>query len=229
MKTDYDTDLIGRKFGFLEVLYKDSEKTKQGKSKWICKCHACGNIVSIPRGHIISGDAKSCGCMKHAVKEKNDLDLTDKVFGTLKVLEKVSGKGVSALWKCECSNCGNIINVLQSNLTSGATTSCGCMHRQQSSEKVKQYIGIVDGTNVSVISSNKMRTNNTSGVKGVYYAKNINKWHARIMFQGQSYNLGYYIKKEDAIKARKEAEERIYGPFLEWYKTRHKEREDEIT
>lgn len=220
MKDNYNTDLIGRRFGYLEVLHKDTEKTKQGKSKWVCKCHACGNIISIPRPKLISGDATSCGCMFHAVKEKNDLDLTGETFGSLKVQEKVSGKGVSTLWKCQC-NCGNVINVIQSNLTSGATNSCGCMHRKQSSENIKDYMGIIDGTNVSIISSNKIPSNNTTGVKGVYYVKRLNKWNARIMFKGKSYNLGYYAKKEDAIRARKEGELEIHGPFLEWYNSRN--------
>lgn len=220
MKANYDTDLIGRRFGYLEVLYKDTEKTKQGKSKWVCKCHACGNTVSIARSKLISGDATSCGCMFHAVKKKNDLDLTGKNFGRLKVIEKVSGKGVSTIWKCQCI-CGNIINVIQSNLTSGATNSCGCMHRQQSTEKIKDYMGIVDGTNASIINSNKIPSNNTTGVKGVYYVKRLNKWNARIMFKGKSYNLGYYSNKEDAIRARKEGEDEIHGPFLEWYFSRN--------
>lgn len=220
MKVNYDTDLIGRRFGYLEVLYKDDEKTKQGKSKWVCKCHACGNITSIARQKLISGDSISCGCMFHAVKEKNDLVLTGETFGNLKVLEKASGKGANSLWVCQCS-CGNITNVIQSNLTSGATNSCGCMHRRQSSEKIKDYMGIVDGTNISIISSNKIRSNNTAGVTGVYYVKRLNKWNARIMFKGKSYNLGYYAKKEDAIRARKEGEEKIHGTFLEWYASKN--------
>lgn len=220
MKDNYNTDLIGRKFGYLEVLYKDTEKTKQGKSKWVCKCNACGNIISIARPKLISGDATSCGCMFHAVKEKNDLDLTGETFGSLKVQEKISGKGVNTLWKCQC-NCGNVINVIQSNLTSGATNSCGCMHRKQSSENIKDYMGIIDGTNASIISSNKIPSNNTTGIKGVYYVKRLNKWNARIMFKGKSYNLGYYAKKEDAIRARKEGELEIHGPFLEWYNSRN--------
>ena len=38
-----------------------------------------------------------------------------------------------------------------------------------------------------------------------------------MMVQGQNYFFGYYSNKKDAIAARKEAEEKLHGPFLEWY------------
>ena len=38
-----------------------------------------------------------------------------------------------------------------------------------------------------------------------------------MMFQGQNYFFGYYSNKKDAIAVRKEAEEKLHGPFLEWY------------
>lgn len=55
-------------------------------------------------------------------------------------------------------------------------------------------------------------------MKGVGYKQRKSKWYATIRFQGVSYWLGYYAKKEDAIKARKQAEEKLHGDFLEWYK-----------
>ena len=62
-----------------------------------------------------------------------------------------------------------------------------------------------------------VRKNNTSGTMGVYYNKRKRKWYAQMMFQGQNYFFGYYSNKKDAIAARKEAEEKLHGPFLEWY------------
>ena len=51
--------------------------------------------------------------------------------------------------------------------------------------------------------------------------KRLDKWHAYIMFKGKLYNLGYYATLEEAKKAREEAENRMYGEFLEWYKNEY--------
>lgn len=37
------------------------------------------------------------------------------------------------------------------------------------------------------------------------------------MFKRKKYYLGGYKELEDAAMARKQAEDNIYGPFLEWY------------
>lgn len=66
-----------------------------------------------------------------------------------------------------------------------------------------------------------MPVRNKSGVKGVCWDKNREKWVAQIEFQGKNYNLGRYDKIEDAAAARKEAEEHLFGPFLDWFYETH--------
>jgi hypothetical protein len=56
-------------------------------------------------------------------------------------------------------------------------------------------------------------SNNTSGVIGVYWDKFYKKWRAVIMINGKGKHLGYFINKEDAIKARKEGEIKYHGDF----------------
>lgn len=56
----------------------------------------------------------------------------------------------------------------------------------------------------------KMRKNNTSGVMGVYWRNDIEKWAAQIMVDDRCIPLGTYIEMEDAIAARENAE-RLYG------------------
>lgn len=50
------------------------------------------------------------------------------------------------------------------------------------------------------------QSNNTSGINGVYYRKDRNKWTSMITINGKIKCLGYFKDKEDAIKVRKEAE-----------------------
>ena len=58
-----------------------------------------------------------------------------------------------------------------------------------------------------------LSSNNTSGVTGVSWSKTMNKWRARINVNGKEINLGYFNKFEDAVKARKKAEEKYFGEF----------------
>jgi hypothetical protein len=66
-------------------------------------------------------------------------DLTNKIFGRLSVLRECSDvdragrKGV--YWSCKCE-CGKQIAALSKNLTSGNTTSCGCLRRDNASKVV---------------------------------------------------------------------------------------------
>ena len=55
--------------------------------------------------------------------------------------------------------------------------------------------------------------NNNSGVTGVIWYKQTSKWRANISVDGKRIYLGYFSTKEDAIQARKEAEEKYFGEF----------------
>ncbi len=54
-------DLTGKRFGRLTVVERSSEKRKRRGTFWVCKCD-CGNVVVVPRCHLIDGHTKSCGC-----------------------------------------------------------------------------------------------------------------------------------------------------------------------
>ena len=56
-------------------------------------------------------------------------------------------------------------------------------------------------------------SNNTSGAIGVCWDKRAKKWKGHIMINGKTKHLGYFINKEDAIKARKEADIKYIGEF----------------
>lgn len=59
------------------------------------------------------------------------IDLIDKNFGKLKVIEKTDNRDCcgSIIWKCKCS-CGNIHETSTRNLRSGESQSCGCSRNQ---------------------------------------------------------------------------------------------------
>ena len=59
----------------------------------------------------------------------------------------------------------------------------------------------------------KLRSDNTSGAIGVYWNKKLKKWVAWIVVNKVTKHLGLFTNKEDAIKARREAEIKYYGDF----------------
>lgn len=142
-------------------------------------------------------------------------------FGRLTVIAKTDERqNGKIVWLCRCE-CGNEIKVRTSYLTSGDTRSCGCLKRDQSRvnlrDKYKEKYK--DGVNTALIKSKK-RTDNTSGVKGVSYDKINKNWRAYITVSGRRISLGAYKDKARAIKARKEAEEKYFKPYLsgKWIK-----------
>jgi hypothetical protein len=60
-------DLSGRKFGKLRVLGRD-KRVDNRNSYWVCQCE-CGNVKTIQRPGLISGEIISCGCSKSYYEE----------------------------------------------------------------------------------------------------------------------------------------------------------------
>ena len=64
------------------------------------------------------------------------VDLTNRQFGRLTVLEHIAKNGIrgSARWKVRC-DCGNIKTVLSTCLVQGNTKSCGCLNQERARER----------------------------------------------------------------------------------------------
>lgn len=125
-------DISHQKFGRLTALEIDMENTLNNKSGayWKCQCD-CGNTKIIPIKSLTSGNTKSCGCLrKEKASNNTKIDLTNKIFGRLTVIED-SGKRNNGriIWKCQC-NCGNECYVDTNRLTQNNTQSCGCLHHE---------------------------------------------------------------------------------------------------
>lgn len=58
------------------------------------------------------------------------IDLTGHAYGQLEVLERMPAGGRQARWQCRC-DCGAETIVYASNLRSGHTRSCGCLHGER--------------------------------------------------------------------------------------------------
>lgn len=117
-------DITGQRFGKLTVLKRvpRPEHVSGADAYWLCKCD-CGKEKIIIGKSLRNGSTVTCGC--HCDKITN---LVGQKFGKLTVLklDSFSKKGDGSYWICECE-CGNIVSVQGSNLTSGHVKSCGCL------------------------------------------------------------------------------------------------------
>ena len=58
-----------------------------------------------------------------------------------------------------------------------------------------------------------LQSNNASGATGVYWHKQSSKWVAFIQNNRKHIHLGSFENFEDAVKARKDGEEKYFGEF----------------
>lgn len=202
-------DLTGLRFGKLTCLEPIQERSQSGGLIWRCHCD-CGTDCLAESTQLISGRKKSCGCLSYPAL-KNYIGAQ---FGQLTVITYEGKRSGMHRWRCRCS-CGNETVVGQTLLQSGKTKSCGCLQAGMAKKNMKY----VEGTSVARLEKTEKRLirTNTSGYNGVYFNKKANRWIAQIGFKGKNYHLGSYKKIDDAVMARKKAESRIYGEFLERY------------
>lgn len=143
-------DLTGQFFGFLEVIEKDWEKSKEkGRTYWKCYCHCgCNSYVSVRTdGLTRKQGTKSCGSLiSKTAKERFTKDLKGKIIGELTVLEMVPNTS-PVKWLCECS-CGKRVIRNSNSLLNKTTLSCGCLAKKKRAEeqKFKHYKDISEET-----------------------------------------------------------------------------------
>ena len=129
-------DLTGQKFGKLTVLEKDNTKTG-GAAYWICRCD-CGQIKVARGSNLLNGSTSHCGCSRKSNTVLDMDSLIGKRFNRLIVIErdmsKPIGHGHSSYWKCQC-DCGNVVSVSHSGLTTGKIQSCGCLKSEKTTER----------------------------------------------------------------------------------------------
>ena len=209
-------DLTEQQFGYLTVISATDKRDGTGSIIWKCQC-VCNEITYASSRALRSGSKTSCGCKKkERAPNLKRRDLKDQRFANLVAIrpleERIDG---SIIWECRC-DCGNVVNVSAKSLTSGNTKSCGCRNIEVARRRAREKASAdcVAGTRLSYLTQTVF-SHNTSGIRGVCYHKKAGKWIASINFQKKTYYLGCYDHKEEAEKARKAAEDLLWGPFLE--------------
>lgn len=216
-------DLTGMRFGRLVVIKRVEDYIlPKGRKcvRWLCKCD-CGNEVVVFSNNI-GKTTWSCGCfqkenMSKVKKKYNTYDLTgeygigytskgDEFYFDLEDYDKIK----NYCWMVDSD--GYIISakgVLLHNIIMGDKFIDHKNHKKYDNRKLN--LRKVNASQNQMNSSK--RSDNTSGYTGVSFNKSKNKWIAYIAINGEQKYLGAFDKKEDAVKVRKEAEEKYFGEF----------------
>lgn len=229
-------DLTNKTFGRLKVIKRveNYESPKGHKEpQYLCECE-CGNQVVVLRGNLKKGTTKSCGCLQGECrsingrnnKKKNIFDLVSNDYGVgyttkgeefyfdLEDYDKIKdycwlidqkGYVVSRENNKEIQMHRIIMNCKSGMIVDHK-------HGKKTRNDNRKY-NLRIGTYSNNMYNRKTGKNSTSGIVGVNWSKNENKWLARIAYDHKRINLGYFDSFDDAIKARKEAEEKYFG---EW-------------
>ena len=141
------------------------------------------------------------------------MNLIGQRYGHLTVLGPAENVGGRTAWRCLC-DCGKETVVKTYHLRCGHTKTCGCK-KGPGGPRTALGLTYIDGTCVEMLATRPLRCNNTSGATGIDWMPRKQRWRASICFKGRRRYLGSYTRFEDAVKARKRAEEELFQRFLE--------------
>lgn len=208
-------DLTGQKFNLLTVLERDYSKKRVA---WKCKCD-CGNYTIATSDLLKRNEVKSCGCLNH--KPKHNLTKTRLHRIWIQMKQRCNNPKSDSYYKYGAKN----IKVCEewNNKQNGFINFKNWAYENGYSDELSiDRIDVFKGYSPSNCRwvNNEIQTLNRdvkpgkSGYVGVHQCKNGN-WYSGIFFKGKYIHLGTYEKIEDAVKARKEAEEKYFKKELE--------------
>lgn len=215
-------DYSGRRFGKLIALER-GEKSRTGATQWKCRCD-CGKECLVLQRSLQNGRRTSCGCDSRKGKARIR-DIRGQKFRMLTALYPTAlrGHNGSIQWHCRC-DCGNEVDAYADDLLyNPMLVSCGCA-KKKCNQTLSQKLVHIAGTSIDAIRSEKVRSDSTTGVRGVYMRRE--KFRAVITFQQKCYFLGSYETLEAAAQARQAAEEALFESTVGFYE-QWKKRADE--
>lgn len=209
-------NITGKRFGRLaavEFRYYNENRN----DCWLFRCD-CGNEKIMPAANVKWCRVRSCGCLQaEHIENLRKQDIAGQQYGRLTAIRPTDRHDASGsiIWECKCE-CGSTVYYSVNRLSCGNTLSCGCLYRDTRGTCSENRWDAVEGTLLSALVSPKdPRSDNSSGHTGVYFDKRREKWQAYINFQKKRYHLGLFKTKEQAIRARKAAEKRLFDPLIQ--------------
>ena len=232
-------DLTGQKFTRLTVKCR-GPNNKNGNAQWWCLCDCQlskpiedQELVLIVGTNLTKGITKSCGCLQKEIAsithgKPNKYDLSGE-YGIGYTSQPDSyGRYEFYFDKEDFDKIKNYTWSFSNDYLRDTKDRSIAMHQiilQVQDGYVPEHIHGAKSKNdnrkanlrVATQSQNLMNTtirkDNTSGAKGVHWRKDTKKWTATIWVNKKCISLGCFNNFDDAVAARKRAEQEYFGEF----------------
>jgi hypothetical protein len=203
--------MIARKFTRLTVI--DGPIQVPRDTLWVCKCD-CGAVRTVSQSKLRSGHVKSCGCLQ---KDKARARLLthgkyhEAEYRVWVNMKKRCADPRYAKWYGNIIVCAEWIDSYDNFIA--------CVGRKPYPNATLDRIdpkGNYEPENVRWASRNiqsrntKNHVTNKTGIRGVSWSKEKNKWRAAIYVNGRQKHVGYFDDIREAETARKEAEHKFW-------------------
>ena len=211
--------------------------------QWLCECNCKKdnkNLVIVRGAGLHSKKTLSCGCLsrerlivanKEKKKKYNQYDLTGEYgvgwtasgkefYFDLEDYDKIKdyswhiANGYISAKKLDGSDREIRMHRIVLNLVDVSYNDIKVDHihgKETRNDNRKSNLRMANDSQNNI--NKGLRSNNTSGVTGVSWNQKRNKWHARLWKNRQTIDLGHFSNFDDAVQARKQAEDKYFG---EW-------------
>lgn len=233
-------NLSGKRFGRLTVinLIDSNAQDSRRDRKWLCKCD-CGNTVVYSEKQLLkSKNVHSCGCytvehaknIGHSNKKYNTYDLSgdygigytpsgepfyfdiedyDKIKQYCWSINEYGYVKTSVYIDNNTSRTIRMHRLIMDVLDNDDVVVDHIGHNCRDNRKSQLRICTQDDNTYNTIT----RSTNTSGFKGVSWDIEKQKWLVQIWANNKKIHIGRYNNINDAIKARKDAEEKYHKEY----------------
>lgn len=162
-------------------------RSETDKEKVVCKCD-CGAIKEVRKDALMSGKTKTCGAKGCRTRRRNE------------PLEPKYEQHTIAEY---------IAPALQDD-----TQEKNMIVKSFENDERVLDINKLYKKMYKISKEPRKSKKNSSGYVGVSWNKKSRRWMSGIGFRGQYINLGSYKIFDDAVKARKEAEDMLFAPAI---------------
>ena len=200
LEKDMTPKLI-KELGMRYPMEKSNYKVRYG----LFECQYCGKEFECRISSVNNGDIKSCGCQKyirsHGLTHNKWYSVWGGIIGRCYKPQNKSYKNYGARGITVCEEWLDITTFIawaeatHPNIE-GVSLDRIDNDKGYSPENCRWADRTTQNTN------QRMREDNTSGVKGVYYHKSIGKWVASIGVESKLKHIGSFKTLEEAVLAR---------------------------
>lgn len=209
-KSNVKIQMIGIKYGKLTVIEEAEKVTKALRYK--CKCD-CGNFYVVTGGDLRNGHTKSCGCWKKEFKKTHGMSETSEY----------------TIWEGIIQRCTNPNSNAYKHYGGRGITVCerwlkfenffediGKKPKGLTIERKNNELGYFKenccwDTYLVQTRNQRIRKDNSTGVRGVSKIKHQNKYQVEINANHKRFYIGRFNTIQQAKEARQQAELKYWG------------------